>query len=69
MTEGEKSLVLSTALRETRTASGSVIVTFTASRAYFEKIALSVVMHSPGEAGDHTYQLRMMDFVDLKNLQ
>jgi hypothetical protein len=65
MTEGEKSFVFSAALREKRSSSGSIIVTFTASRAYFETITLSVVMHSPREAGDHTYELRMKDFVDL----
>ena len=69
MTEGEKSLVLSGALRETRLSSGSIIVTFTASRAYFEKITLSVVLHSPREDGDHTYELRMKDFVDLEKVR
>jgi len=39
------------------------------SRAYFEKITLSVVLHSPGEAGDHTYELRMKDFVDLEKVR
>ena len=69
MTEGEKSLVVSAALRETRSSSGSVVVTFTASRAYFERITLSVVLHSPGEAGDHTYELWMKDFVDLEKVR
>jgi len=69
MTEGEKSFVFSAALRETRSSSGSIIVTFTASRAYFEKITLSVVMHSPREACDHTYELRMKDFVDLEKVR
>src|SRR4051794_40002457 len=32
MTEGQKSLLVSAALRETRSSSGSIIVTFTASR-------------------------------------
>jgi hypothetical protein len=68
MTEGDKSFVFSTSLRETRSSSGNIIVTFTASRAWFEKITLSVVMHSPREAGDHTYELRMKDFVDLEKL-
>ena len=69
MTEGDKSFVFSAALRETRSSSGNVVVTFTASRAYFEKITLSVVMHSPREAGDHTYELRMKDFVDLEKVR
>ena len=69
MTEGDKSFVFSATLRETRSSSGNVVVTFTASRAYFEKITLSVVMHSPREAGDHTYELRMKDFVDLEKVR
>ncbi len=69
MIGGEKSFVFSTALRETRSSSGSILVTFTASRAYFEKITLSLVMHSPREAGDHTYELRMKDFVDLEKIR
>jgi hypothetical protein len=69
MAEGEKSFVFSAALRETQSSSGSIIVTFTASRAYFEKITLSVVLHSPREAGDHTYELRMKDFVDLEKVR
>ena len=69
MTEGEKSLVVSAGLRETRSSSGSVVVTFTASRAYLEKTTLSVVLRDPREAGDHTYELRMKDFVDLEKIR
>lgn len=69
MTEGEKSLVVSAVLRETRSSSGSILVTFTASRAYLEKTTLSVVMRDPREAGDHTYELRMKDFVDLEKVR
>ena len=69
MTEGEKSLVVSAGLRETRSSSGSVVVTFTASRAYLEKTTLSVVLRDPREAGDHTYELRMKDFVDLEKVR
>ena len=69
MTEGEKSLVVSAGLRETRSSSGSVVVAFTASRAYLEKTTLSVVMRDPREAGDHTYELRMKDFVDLEKVR
>ena len=43
MTEGEKSIVVSAGLRETRSSSGRVVVAFTASRAYLEKTTLSVV--------------------------
>jgi len=65
VTEGEKSFVFSTALRETRSSSGNIVVTFTASRAWFEKVTLSVVQRSPREAGDHTCELRIKDFADL----
>jgi len=64
-----KSLVISAALREKRSSSGSIIVTLTASRAYLEQTTLSVVMHSPREAGDHTYELRMKEFVDLDKVR
>lgn len=69
MTEGEKSLVVSAGLRETRSSSGSVVVALTASRAYLEKTTLSVVQRGPREAGDHTYELRMKDFVDLEKVR
>jgi hypothetical protein len=69
MTEGEKSLMISATLRETRTSSGSILVTLTASRTYLEKTILSVVMRDPREAGDHTYDLRMKDFVDLEKVR
>jgi hypothetical protein len=69
MTGEEKAVVFSTELRETRTSSGNVVVTFTASRACFEKITLSVVQHSPREAGDHTCELRMKDFADLEKVR
>jgi hypothetical protein len=69
MTEGEKSVVISATLRETRSSSGSVLVTFTASRTHVEKTTLSIVMRSPREAGDHTYELKMKDFVDLENVR
>jgi hypothetical protein len=69
MTDGAKSLVLSATLRETRSSSGSVVVTFSASRAYFEQITLSVVMRDAREAGDHTYELRMKDLVDLEKVR
>jgi hypothetical protein len=61
--------VVSAVLRETRSSSGSVVVTLTVGRAYLEKTTLSVVMHSPREAGDHTYELTMKDFVDLEKVR
>ena len=69
LVEGEKSLVVSTSLRETRSRSGNIIVTFTAGRAWVDKITLSVVQHSPGETGDHTYELRMKEFVNLEKVR
>ena len=69
MTEGEKSHVVSTALRETRSSSGSVVVSLTLGRAYLEKTVLSVVLRDPGEAGDHTFELKMKDFVKLEKAQ
>jgi hypothetical protein len=69
VTDGDKSFVFSTELRETRTSAGNIIVAFTASRAWFEKTTLSVVQHSPREAGDHTCELRMKDFVDLEKVR
>ena len=69
MIEGDKSFVVSAGLRETRSSSGSVVVTFTVGRAYLEKTTLSVVLRDPDEAGDHTYELRMKDFGDLEKVR
>jgi hypothetical protein len=62
--EGKDSLVLSTSLRATRTEAGSRLVTLTVGRAFLEGVTLSLVMHSPAEAGDHTYELRMKEFAE-----
>ncbi|MCD6050766.1 MAG: hypothetical protein K0Q55_2169 [Verrucomicrobia bacterium] len=69
ITAGEKSVVVSAGLRETRSSSGSVVVSLTVSRAHLEKTILSVVMRDPDEAGDHTYELKMKDFVDLEKVR
>jgi hypothetical protein len=69
ITGGEKSPVVFAELRETRTNSGNVVVSFTVGRAYLEKTRLSVVMHDPGEAGTHTFQLRMKDFAELEKVR
>ena len=69
MADKEKSHVVSTSLREKRSSSGSVVVSLLLAGRYLEKTSLSIVMHSPREAGDHTCELRMKDFVDLKKLQ
>src|SRR5687768_6253040 len=48
-TEGEKPLTISEGVKETRSSSGNVIVSFTVSRAQLEKTTLSVVMREPNE--------------------
>ena len=59
----EKKLLLGyTALREKRTDSGSVVVTFMANRAYLEKITLSVVVGKPMDIAG--YELRVKDFIE-----
>jgi hypothetical protein len=63
MTEGEKSTIFFGRLQESRTESGSVVVKFSAGRAWLDKTTLSIVMRDPREAGDHTFQLSMKDFV------
>jgi hypothetical protein len=64
LSEGEKSVVVFAELRERRTSSGNVVVSLTVGRTYLEKASLSVVMRDPKEAGDHTFELRMKDFVN-----
>ena len=59
----EKKFLLGyTALREKRTSSGSVVVTFMANRAYLEKITLSVVVGEPMNMAG--YELRVKDFIE-----
>ena len=69
ITEGEKAPMVFAELRETRSSSGNVVVAFTTSRAYLEKTALSVVMRDPGEAGTHTFKLKLKEFVDLEKVR
>ena len=62
--EGEKLLVGYAALREKRSRSGSVVVTFVANRAFLDKITLRVVV-ADVPLGGSGYELRVKDFVEL----
>jgi hypothetical protein len=64
MTGPEQGFIVSTALLQTRSASGSVVVAFTAGRTYLEKATISVVLRDQDEAGDHAYEIRLKDSVD-----
>ena len=55
-----------TRLKDERTSSGSVIVRLMGNRAFLEKVTLRIVRGATGEIGD---DLRIKDFVDLKNLR
>jgi len=57
-----KVLVGYTALKDTRTGSGNVVVRFMAGRAHLEKIALWVVTGPPGNMS--AYTLSVKDFVE-----
>jgi len=62
--EGKKLLVGYAALREKRSSSGSVVVTFVANRAFLDKITLRVVV-ADVPLGGSGYELRVKDFVEL----
>ncbi len=66
MREGEKFLMRST-VREEKMPSGRVIVSFTADRAYLEKLTLRMVTQD----GLHIvyHDLRVKEFVDLKKIR
>jgi len=62
--EGDRLLVGYAPLRDKRSSSGSVIITFMASRAYLDRITLRVVVGpAMGQSG---YELRVKDFVELE---
>jgi len=67
ISEGEKELVTAT-LREDRSRPGRVVVSFTADRAYLEKITLWVYVADMMPGGT-IYQLRVKDFVELEKLR
>ena len=62
--EGEKSLVTAT-LREDRSKLGRVVISFTADRAYLDKITLWVYVADMMPGGT-IYELRVKDFVELE---
>ena len=66
--EGEKLLVGYAALREKRSNSGSVVVSFMANRDYLDKITLVVVVGS-GQLSGGAYELRVKDFVELEKVR
>jgi hypothetical protein len=61
--EGDELLVGYAALREKRSRSGAVVVSFMANRAYLDKITLTVVVGAPMNMTG--YEVRVRDFVDL----
>ena len=65
--EGEKSLVTA-ALREDRSRPGRVVVSFTADRAYLDKITLWVMVADMMPGGT-IHELRVKDFVELEKLR
>ena len=54
-----------TPLEARRTPAGTVTVSLMANRAFLEKVTLRIVV---GAIGDQGHDLRIKDFVDLKNL-
>ena len=66
ISDGEKFLLGWTPLKDERTSTGSVIVRLMGNRAFLEKVTLRIVRGATGEAGD---DLRIKDFVDLKELR
>jgi hypothetical protein len=65
--EGEKFLLGYSPLKEKRSNSGSVVVSFLADRAYLEKIRLNVITGQPMNYTGH--ELRLKDFVELEKLR
>jgi len=64
--EGEKFLLGYSPLKEKRSNSGSIVVSFLVDRAYVEKIRLSVITGQPMNYTGH--ELQVKDFVDLGKL-
>jgi len=60
--DGEKLLLGDAALREKRSSSGSVVVSFWSNRAYLDKIVLIVFVS--GQLPGGAYELRMSDFLE-----
>jgi hypothetical protein len=66
--DGEKLLLGDVVLREKRSSSGSVVVSFWANRAYLDKVALIVIVGS-GQLSGGAYELRVKDFVELEKIR
>lgn len=66
--EGKKLLVGYAALREKRSSSGSVVVSFMAHRAFLDKITLTVVV-ADVPLGSSGYELRVKDLVELEKVR
>jgi hypothetical protein len=64
--DGEQFQLGWTPLKDERTSTGSVIVRLMGNRAFLEKVTLRVVR---GDFGDHGDDLRIKDFVNLKELR
>jgi hypothetical protein len=64
--DGEKFLLGWTPLRDKRTSSGAVAVSLMANRAFLENVSLRIVTGAMGDVGR---DLRIKDFVDLKQLR
>jgi hypothetical protein len=64
--DGEEFQLGWTPLKDERTSTGSVIVRLMGNRAFLEKVTLRVVC---GAFGDVGHDLRIKDFVDLKELR
>ena len=66
--EGEKFLMGYTPLKEKRTKEGTIVVGLTANREFLEKVTLTIVTGTSGLLDLVGHELRVKDFVDLKNL-
>jgi hypothetical protein len=64
--DGDNFLLGWTPLKDERTSSASVVVSLMANRAFLEKVTLRIVSGEVGNYGGH--DVRVADFVDLKNL-
>jgi hypothetical protein len=64
--DGEQFQLGWTPLKDERTSTGSVVVRLMGNRAFLEKVTLRVVR---GAFGDVGHDLRIKDFVDLKELR
>jgi hypothetical protein len=66
--DGQKFLMGWTPLKEKRTKSGTIVVGLTADREFLEKVTLTIVTGTSGLSDLTGHELRVRDFVDLKNL-